>query len=127
MDVLIRFGFTIDEINLLMDTNRFIEEVPDSDVQELIHLLEEIGCNDSQIKNIFLCNPFYLSRNIKEVKDLIHKLEEIGCSYLYLLFDTNPYLLNMDVEELDKLYNRKIHEGLSKEEVIDYINYNILF
>ena len=30
----------------------------------------------------------------------------------------------MEEEELDRIYNKKIHEGFSKEEIIDYINYN---
>ena len=126
MDVLIRFGFTIEEIHCLMETNHFIEDVEDSTIKEFIHILEEVGCEDSQIKSIILCNPFYLSRNIQEVQSFIQKLKEMGFSYLPLVFDTNPYLLNMDANELEKLYNRKIHEGFSKEEVIDYINYHIV-
>ncbi len=127
MDVLIRFGFSIEEIQNMMDTNDSFDSISDKDIYDLIELLKSVGCDDFQIKNIFLCNPFFLSHNVLEVSQLIQKLFEIGCSFLSLLFDSNPYLLNMKAEELDKIYNKKIHEGLSKEEIIDYINYSILF
>lgn len=127
MDVLIRFGFSIENIQSMMDTNHFIDDMKEKDITDLINLLRQIGCTDAHIKNIFLCNPFYLTRNIEDVKSLIHKLSEFGCTLLSLLFDSNPYLLNMDVQELDKFYNKKIHEGFSKEEIINYIYYNVLF
>ena len=58
------------------------------------------------------------------IKKLIKKLIEIGFTNINLLLESNPYLLNMEEEELERIYNKKIHEGLSKEEIIDYINYN---
>jgi hypothetical protein len=127
MDVLIRFGFSIENIQSMMDTNHFIDDMKEKEINDLIDILRSIGCTDTHIKDIFLCNPFYLTRNTVEVKELIHKLSEIGCTSLSLLFDSNPYLLNMEAQELDKFYNKKIHEGFSKEEIINYIHYNILF
>jgi len=127
MDVLIRFGFTIEEINNMMETNQSIDEISDNNINELINILKKINCTEKEIKNIISCNPFYLSKNIEDVKQLIKRLQEIGCTYLNLLLDTNPYLLNMEKIELDKLYNKKIHEGLSKEEIINYMNNNIVF
>ena len=127
MDVLIRFGFTIEEINNMMETNQSIDEISDNNINEFINILKKINCTEKEIKNIISCNPFYLSKNIEDVKQLIKRLQEIGCTYLNLLLDTNPYLLNMEKIELDKLYNKKIHEGLSKEEIINYMNNNIVF
>lgn len=127
MDVLIRFGFSMENIQIMMDTNHFIGDMKDKDIMTLIEILKKIGCTDTDIKNIFLCNPFYLTKDVMEAKELIQKLLMIGCTYLPLLLNSNPYLLNMNTEEFNKFYNRKIHEGLSKEEIIDYMNYNILF
>ena len=126
MDVLIRFGFTIDEIKNMMDTNDLIEGIEDKEIYNLIDILKKVGCTESHIKNIFLCNPFYLSRGVNEVNDLIKKLYEIGFSNLYLLFDSNPYILNLSDEEIENLYELKIAEGLKKEEFIDFINYNTI-
>ncbi len=127
MDVLIRFGFTIDEIKSMMDTNNLIDSVSDKDIYELIDILEKAGCQDSHIKNIFLCNPFYLTRDVLEVNHFIQKLYEIGLSSLFVLFDSNPYILNMSDRDLDQFYHEKIKEGMNKEEILDTINYSMVF
>jgi len=127
MDVLIRYGFSIEEIKNMMDTNDSIDQVNDKDIYELIDILTRLGCSFDTIKNIFICNPFYLSRNINEINNLIKKLYEIGCSHLSYLFDSNPYILNLSDNDIDKLYEDKLYEGLNKDEIIDYINYNVIF
>ncbi len=126
MDVLMRFGFSIEEIKNMMDTNHNLEEVNDRDIYELIDLLKKIGCDDDMIKNIFLCNSFCLSRSINETNHLITKLYELGFSSLAWLLDSNPYLLNLYDEEIDNIYQIKVKEGLSKEEILDYFYHTII-
>ena len=127
MDVLIRFGFTIEEIKNMMDTNHCIDDVSDKDIYELIDILSNVGCNIEQIKNIFLCNPFYLTRNVNDVNYFIQKLYELGFSSLFILFDSNPYILNMTDMEIESLFNKKMQDGLQREMVVDFINQTIIF
>ena len=127
MDVLVRFGFTIDEVKAMMDTNNSIDDMDDNNIYKLINILEDIGCSRDIIKNIFICNPFYLTKSYNDVDKLIKKLYDIGCFNLNLLFDTNPYILNMLDNDLDKLFNNMLNKGLEKDEIIDYINYNIIY
>lgn len=127
MDSLIRFGFTIEEINILMDTNEDISFVSDNDIKEVINLLESIDCTKDIIKNILICNPFCLTNSINELNKLIDKLKELGFKNINLLFDTNPYILNKSDKEIEKLYNKKKSEGFNKNEIIDYISYNVIF
>ena len=127
MDVLIRFGFTIEEIQNMMDSNEDILQVDDSEIEELIKLLKDIGCSLNSIKNILSCNPFYLTRGLNSIKKLLNKFYELGFSYLYILFDSNPYILNKSDTDLEELYNQKISDGLSKNEVLDFIQYNMFF
>ena len=126
MDVLIRYGFTIDEIQIMMDTNDQIEEIKDQVIYELIDILLRVGCSEMEIKGIFLCNPFCLTRGINEINNLIKKLYEIGCSHLSFVFDSNPYLLNMSDEEIEQYYQNKLSNGVSKGEIIDQISYGII-
>ena len=126
MDSLIRFGFTIEEINILMDTNEDISYIDDKDVVEMINLLKKNKCNENTIKNIFICNPFSITNSIIDTNKLIDKLKELGFNNINLLLDTNPYILNMSDKSLEKLYNKKKEEGLNKDEIIDFISYNII-
>lgn len=126
MDVLIRFGFTIDEIKNMMDTNQNLEFVNDKDIYLLIEILIKAGCSDEMIKNIFQCNPFCFSQNIHKINHLIIKLYEIGLNSLSWLFDSNPYILNLSDEEIEKFYEAKKQEGMSKEEIIDLLYSNMI-
>ena len=127
MDSLIRYGFTIEDINILMDTNEDISLVSDNDVNEIIKILENINCDKDTIKNIFICNPFCLTNSVNELNKLIDKLKELGFKNINLLFNSNPYILNKSDKEIEKLYNKKKEEGLNKDEIIDFINYNTIF
>ncbi len=127
MDSLIRFGFTIEDINILMDTNEDISLVSDNEVNEIIKLLENNNCTVDSIKNILICNPFVITNSIIDINRLIDKLKEIGFKNINLLLDSNPYILNKSDKELEKLYNKKKEEGLNKEEIMDFISYNNIF
>ena len=127
MDSLIRYGFTIEDINILMDTNEDISLVSDNDVNEIIEILESINCDKDTIKNIFICNPFCLTNSVNELNKLIDKLKELGFKNINLLFNSNPYILNKSDKEIEKLYNKKKEEGLNKDEIIDFISYNTIF
>lgn len=119
MDVLIRFGFSIEEIKNMMDTNEELDNVDDSTAQNLIQLLCDLGCSEEDIKNIFICNPFFLSRAMQDVKDLITRLKSLGIRDFVSLFDSNPYLLNGTVEDFNVLYESLKKEGYSKKEILE--------
>jgi len=127
MDILIRYGFTIEEIKIMMDTNSSIEDMNEENVKSIINILENINCSKGEIKNILICNPFCITNSVIDINNLINKLNNIGINKLNILVSTNPYILNISDKELDKLYNIKVKEGLNKEEIIDYINYNIIY
>lgn len=112
MDVLIRYGFSIEEIKNMMDMNPEIEATEDKSIYKLIDILGAVGCLNNHIKNICTTNPFYLSSSIKNVESIIDKYKKIGLDNLYTIFDSNPYLLNMDQDIIDNLI-----KGLKKEEI----------
>ncbi|MBQ6135051.1 MAG: hypothetical protein IJI60_01900 [Bacilli bacterium] len=127
MDILIRFGFTMEEIKNMMDTNDKIEETSDKNINEILDILKNIDCEEAQIKNIFLCNPFCLTKESKEIKNLIQKIKEIHFQKPALLLDSNPYLLNMQTEELEEWMNQKKQDNLTEEQIKDCLQYDMIF
>ena len=127
MDVLIQYGFSIEEIQYILDTNLEIEEVDDRLIYEFIELLRSIGCRNEHIKNIFICNPFCLTNSILDMKVLLQKLDEYGLDTLYVTIDRNPYLLNLTISDLEQLHQTKTKEGMTKKEFIDYLNYQFIY
>ena len=49
MDILIRYGFTIDEIKIMMDTNLSIEDINDDNIKDIIDNLELVNCSKEEI------------------------------------------------------------------------------
>ena len=124
MDILIRYGFSIEEINNIMNSNEEINDISDEHINEILSILEGLGCNIHHIKNILITNPFVLTREINEIKKIIVKLLDIGINDLNILFDSNPFLLNVEYKELDSFYRRMIKGDLKQEEILDGFYYN---
>jgi len=124
MDVLIRYGFSMEEIKNMMENNTEIESIPDKNIYEMIDILGSVGCLSNHIKNIMYSNPYFLSKNPKDIKKLIQKLLSLKLTHLEILFDTNPYLLNSSETEIQKIIKQKEKEGLKEEEIKDYFYYH---
>ena len=110
MDTLIRYGFTIDEVKLMMDSISFLFSFDDKDIESLLHFLETLQCDEDIIKNIFICNPFCFTKDVDEIKKVIEKLKEYGIKSFATLLDSNPYILNKTDKEIESFYQKK-NEG----------------
>lgn len=124
MDVLIRYGFSMEEIKNMMENNDEIESIPDKNIYDIIDLLGNVGCLSNHIKNILYSNPFCLSRNPKDLEKLIKQLLELRLTHLEILFDSNPYLLNLGEKEVLKVKKDKEKEGFSEEQIKEYFYYS---
>ena len=76
MDVLIRYGFTIDEIKNIMNSNQYFENINDKDIYSLIDILGKCGCMSNHIKNIFITNPYILNIDYKELNRIYKKVKK---------------------------------------------------
>lgn len=118
MDTLVRYGFSIEDIKNMMDSNLEIENIEDSVILKLIKLLENENCSQDSIKNIFITNPFYLNRDVEEVERLFKELKKNGIKKLNILFDMNPYLLNLNDTDLNDLI---ISKKLNHKDFAEFI------
>ena len=121
MDTLIRYGFTIDEVKLMMDSISFLFSFDDKTIESLLHFLEALQCDEDIIKNIFICNPFCFTKDVDEIKKVIEKLKEYGIKHFATLLDSNPYILNKTDKEIENFYQKKIKEGYTIDKINDMI------
>lgn len=124
MDILIEFGIFDEELKNMYLENPVLSYLNDLEISNNILVLKQIGCNEQEIKNILITNPFYLNRSISDLEKLIKKLYSIGLTNLNLLFDANPFFLNKDLFEIEEFIYLKIKEGLSLEAIVDLIDSN---
>lgn len=96
-----------------------IENLTDREIKEKIMILTRIGCNKRHVKNIIESNPSYLDRTTDDVLKLIKKLLDLGFTNVEILFDSNPYILNLDAYEIDNYVQKQLNEGISIEDIVD--------
>ena len=64
----------------------------------------------------------YKEKNL--IIKLINKLKEYGFSTLNILLDSNPYILNLEVFEIEKYINYRLNNGERLEDIIDDLESN---
>lgn len=126
MDVLIRFVFSIEEIKNMMDTNFEIDNIDDEILKKLIDILKMNKCSNDEVRNILISNPFYLSRNCTAVMGLIDEMKKFGLVSLNTIFDSNPFILNLEDSDFLELIRNKKSEGLNDLEIKDFICYDLV-
>ena len=102
-----------------------IKELGEREILEKIEILKKINCNDIQIRNIVSSNPMYLDRSNTDVNKLIKKMNEVGFSTLNILFDGNPYILNLDAFEVENYIKERQKNGELLEDIVDDMESNL--
>ena len=102
-----------------------IKELSEIEILEKIEILKKINCNNIQIRNIVSSNPMYLDRSNTDVNKLIEKMNEVGFSTLNILFDGNPYILNLDAFEIENYIKGRQKNGELLEDIVDDMECNL--
>ncbi len=102
-----------------------IKELSKMEILEKIEILKKINCNNIQIRNIVSSNPMYLDRSNTDVDKLIKKMDEVGFSTLNILFDGNPYILNLDAFEIENYIKERQKNGELLEDIVDNMESNL--
>jgi hypothetical protein len=118
MEELFNIGISLGTIRSMIEFNPEIQELTSNDILEKIELLKMISCKENQISNIISSNSLYLTKTKEEYIKLIEYLTKIGFTNLNILFDSNPYILNIEISELKQYITQKSQE-YPLEDLID--------
>ncbi len=124
MEELYNLELSDNTIKVMLEYNPNIKEMSREEIYEKIALLESINCTDDEIRNIISSNSRYLGRTNEEVLDLINSLDNYGFKNINILIDSNPYILNLDVFEIEDYINAKKESGMSIEDIVDELDGN---
>lgn len=124
MEMLFTLGISDDDIKNMLELCPDVMDMSENEINEKIEILTYVGCNLRHIRNIVVSNPYYLDRINDDVLKLIAYLKEIGVSNIYLLFDSNPYLLNKDDFEIRDYINIRKKIGMSLSDIVDELESN---
>ena len=124
MEEFIKLGLRDIDFNSMLEINPSIKEMSSEEINKYVIFLSNIGCEDRHIRNIIITNPFYFNRDVTDLVNLVHYLTKVGFTNLYLLFDSNPFLLNKDDFEINDFFNEKFNSGMNIEDIRDLIDSN---
>ena len=120
------YNLEIDENTLLtmVEMNPELKELTNKEILDKVNLLKIINCNKRQIRNIISSNSLYLTRLNTDIKKLINYLLSIGFKDLNILFEANPYILNLDEFEVKDYIDKKIKSGELLSNIVDDLDTN---
>lgn len=124
MNILYDLEIKDDEIINMVSQCPVISELTEEEIMVKVEILKQIGCNDKHIRNILSSNPYYLDRLDTDVINLIKCLIKYKFECIYLLLDSNPYILNKDAFEIENYISDRIKQGESLEDIVDDLDSN---
>mgnify|MGYP004693387277 CR=1 FL=1 len=125
-EILKKMGISEKTIKEMEEICPNIKNLSEKEILEKIKILSDINCDYIQIRNIISSNSMYLDRSNTDIEKLINKLREIGFRNLDLIFDGNPYVLNLDELEIEKYINKRKEKGEILEDIVDEMSSELL-
>ena len=123
-EILKRLGISERTINQMEELCPNIKSLGEEEIKQKIEILKKIKCDDIQVRNIISSNPIYLDRSNTDIEKLINKMLEIGFSILNIIFDGNPYILNLDDFEVERYIKEREKNGEIVDDIIDDMESN---
>lgn len=123
-ETLYALNISDDEIDSILKRYSNLGKLNDDDVKELIQILEDVSCDEEQIRNIIIANPLYLYKYPEDIRTLIEVLEKYGCEYIFLMLEKNPYILNINDFQLEQYIEEELAEGRMIEEIMMQLESN---
>lgn len=124
MEELYNLGISLTTLGSMLELNPEIKEMSNNEIIEKIALLKLIKCSDNQIINIISSNSLYLSKTKEEYLKLINYLTKLNFTTLNILFDSNPYILNLEPYEIEEYIKNRKNNGELEEDIIDDLDSN---
>ena len=124
MEELFNLGISEKTMDNMLDINPYLKQISKNEILHKIQLLKSINCSDREIFNVISSNPIYLNQTNDKLVTLFNYLLSLGFSTLDVLFDANPYILNLDIFEIEKYINTRLNSGELLEDIIDDLDSN---
>ena len=119
MEWLNNLGISEDTIKNLIEFYPNLAFVTFEDVIEKQNILKEVGCSDEEFFNIISSNPMVLLITNSGLKELLIYLHKLGFSDISTLIDENPYILTLEIFEIENYLKKRLSNCELLVDIID--------
>lgn len=124
MESLFNLGLSENTLRSMLEQCPDIKELSNDEVISKINILKALKCRDNEIINIISSNAIYLNRSNNDIEILLDKLIEYGFSNFNILFDSNPYILNLSACEIENYIEERLKNNELLEDIVDDLESN---
>lgn len=124
MESLFNLGLSENTLRSMLEQCPEIKELSNDEVISKINILKALKCRDNEIINIISSNAIYLNRSNNDIELLLDKLIEYGFSNFNILFDSNPYILNLSAFEIENYIEERLKNNELLEDIVDDLESN---
>ena len=124
MDELYKLGISDNTIKGLLEMYPNLKEITEKEIIEKEQILEKIGCSNTQIVNIISSNVMWLDRTNESIIELLVYLSKLGFTVLSILLDANPYILNLEIFEIENYIKVRLSNKETLENIVDDLDSN---
>lgn len=124
MNELYNMGISKENLENILNIYSNLKNITDIEVIRKKNILKQIGCSDFQIINIIGCNVMFLNRTDESIIKLLYYLYSKGFTTLSILLDSNPYILNLEIFEIEKYLEIRLQNNELLEDIIDAMESN---
>ncbi len=124
MKELYNMGISEQTIKAMVELNPGVADIDDEEIKCIEDILAKVGCSNQQILNIISSNSTFLTRTKDELIELLDYLTKQGFKTLNILFDSNPYILNLELFEIKEYIENRVKNGEALDDVVDDMDSN---
>ncbi len=124
MQELYNIGISDITVKSMLELNPNLVGIKESEIIKKEDFLKKNNCSTNQIISIMGTNSIFLTRSDKDLYSLVEFLSNIGFTNLNVLFDSNPFILNLEQFEIKKYIDSQITNNKKIDDIIDELESN---
>lgn len=124
MDRLAAF-FNEEELIDIISSNSDIQYLETEEIEYMVNLLIQWGFKPEEVKQTILSNPCYLTVNHESILHLVKTLVHLGLRDVNSYLVNEPWLLNIDSQDLIEFIKEKESKGYDRESAFEMFLTNL--
>ena len=114
-----------EELIDITSSNSDIQYLETEEIEYMVDLLIKLGFKPEEVKQTILANPCYLTVEPESIQNLVKTLVRLGLRDVNSYLVNEPWLLNIDSQDLIEFIKEKDSKGYDRESAFEMFLANL--